>query len=423
MTHQSGVPQYFRRPPAAIDVQVASRLPAVRVRTFELRLIALVLAACWAVAAGVVLIAYRPGGPIDVAVGVAALLPAVVALAGVVWPPLARGERAFAAMICLAAGSLLLLVPSIADVTGQLGGRGVQTLLPSGEAAYPWILALVATSLFSGFGIARRRLGEAAMRRRRLVRGIALATLLAAASGLVFTAVAMANELALRDRVAASSRFGPTIAADREPPECDGPMGIGPAARLGVHLEGSLDGRSLGTIELAGERSASDVRWLAYVATNRELGLHGAASIGNDAWLRDPVAGWHRATPVEVRDATLDVNAFRAALSPEARAAAESRGVGLIEGARARQCRIAIDGPTFRAAFPQVAWLIGDADLAHWRGQLDYWVFVDGEIGRIAGSVNGDAADIREGALQATIRVDMTATDREAQVQIAPPGP
>jgi hypothetical protein len=422
MTRQSGVPRYLRLLPAAIDVRVTSRLPAVRVRTFELRLIALVLAACWAVAAGVVLVAYRPGGPIDVAVGVAALLPAVVALAGVLWPPLARGERAFAAMVCLAAGSLLVLVPSIADVTGQLGGRGVQTLLPSGEAAYPWILALLGTSLFSGFGIARRRLGEAAMRRRRLVRGIALATLLAAGSGLVFTAVAMGNELALRDRVASSSRFGPTDAT-REPPECDGPMGIGPAARLGVHLEGSIDGRSLGTIELAGERSVSDVRWLAYVATNRELGLQGAASIGDDAWLRDPIAGWHRATPADVRDATLDVNAFRVALSPEARAAAESRGVGLIEGARARQCRIAIDGPTFRAAFAQVAWLVGDADLAHWRGQLDYWVFVDGEIGRIAGSVNGDATDIREGALQATIRIDMTATDRDAPVRITPPGP
>jgi hypothetical protein len=394
----------------------------VRVRTFELRLIALVLAACWAVAAGVVLVAYRPGGPIDVAVGVAALLPAVVALAGVVWPPLARGDRAFASMVCLAAASLLVLVPSIADVTGQLGGRGVQTLLPSGEAAYPWVLALLGTSLFSGFGIARRRLGEAAMRRRRLVRGVTLATILAAGSGLAFTAVAMGNELALRDRVASSSRFGPTDTV-REPPDCDGPMGIGPVARLGVHLEGSIDGRSLGTIDLAGERSASDVRWLAYVATTRELGLHGAASIGNNAWLRGPATGWIRAIPAEVRDATLDVMAFRVALSPEARAAAESRGVGLIEGARARQCRIAIDGPTFRAAFPQVEWLVGDADLAHWRGQLDYWVFVDGQIGRIAGSVNGDAADIREGALQATIRVDMSATDRDADIQITPPAP
>jgi hypothetical protein len=394
----------------------------VRVRTFELRLIALVLAATWAVAAVLVLIAYRPGGPIDVGVGLVALLPAAVALGGVIWPPVARGDRAFAAMIWLAAGSLLVLVPSIADVTGQLGARGVQTLLPSVEVAYPWVLGLLGTCLFTGFGIARRRLGEAAMRRRRLVRGIVLATLLAVGTGLAFTAVAMANELALRDHVATSSRFGPTD-AERDPPECDGPMGIGPAARLTVHFDGTLDGRSLGTVDLAGERAVSDVRWLAYVATNLELGLHGAASIGNDAWLRDPVGGWRRATADEVKDVTLDLHAFRVALSPEARAAAQSRGVAIIEGARARQCRIAIDGPTFRAAFPEVVWLVGDADLGRWRGQLDYWVFLDGGIGRISGSVNGDAADIREGALQATIRVDLSATDRDATIRIAPPGP
>jgi hypothetical protein len=31
-------------------------------------------------------------------------------------------------MVWLAAASLLVLVPSIADVAGQLGGRGAQTL-------------------------------------------------------------------------------------------------------------------------------------------------------------------------------------------------------------------------------------------------------------------------------------------------------
>jgi hypothetical protein len=97
--------------------------------------------------------------------------------------------------------------------------------------------------------------------------------------------------------------------------------------------------------------------------------------------------------------------------------------VGIIEGARSRQCRIAVDGPTFRAAFPQVAWLVGAADLAHWRGQLDYWVFLDGQIGRISGSVNGDAADIQTGALQATIQIDLAATDRGSSIPITPPTP
>jgi hypothetical protein len=394
----------------------------VRVRTFELRLIAFALAACWVVSAGLVLIAYRPGGPIDVAVGVAALLPALIALAGVRWPPVARGDRAFAAMVSLAAGSLLVLVPSIADVTGQLGARGVQTLLPSVEAAYPWVLALVGTCLFTGFGMARRRLGEAAMRQHRLVRGVTFATILAAGSGVVFAAVAMGNELALRDQVAASSRFGPTDIT-RDPPPCDGAMGIGPSARLGVHFEGALDGRSMGSIELAGERDRADVRWLAYVATTSELGLHGAAAIGTDVWMRQPFAGWRRSTTTEIGNADLDLTAFRIALSPEARAAAESLGVGVIEGARARQCRILVDGPTFRSAFPQVSWLVGDADLARWRGRLDYWVFIDGQIGRIVGSVNGDATDIQTGALQSTIRVDLTATDRGSTITITAPAP
>jgi len=422
MTHQSGVTQYFRRSAAAIDVGLASRLPAVRVRTFELRLIALVLAGCWAVAAGLVLVAYRPGGPIDVAVGIAALLPAVIALGGVAWPPVARGDRAFSAMVWLAAGSLLVLVPSIADVAGQIGARGAQTLLPSVEAAYPWVLALIGTCLFTGFGIARRRLGEEAMRRRRLVRGITMAPVIAVGTALVFSAVAMANELALRDRVAVSSRFGPTDAT-REPPECDGPMGIGPAARVVVHLDGTLDGRSLGTIDLAGERSAGDVRWLAYAATNIDLGLHGATTIGSTSWARDPGSGWRLGTDSDIPDPSLDLAAFRTALTPAARKAASTLGVSLVEGARARQCRTAIDGPTFRTAFPQVAWLVGDADLAHWRGQLDYWVFIDGEIGQMTGSVNGDAADLREGALQATIRVDLTATDRDSSIRITPPSP
>jgi hypothetical protein len=394
----------------------------VRVRTFELRLIALALAACWVVAAGLVLIAYRPGGPVDVGVGAAALLPAFIALVGVRWPPVARGQRAFATMIWLAAGSLLVLVPSIADVTGQLGGRGVQTLLPSVEAAYPWILGLIGTCLFTGFGIARRRHGEAAMRQWRLVGGLTFATLLAAGAGVVFAAVAMGNELALRDRIATSSRFGPTD-VDRDPPLCDGPMGIGPSARIGIEFSGTLDGRSMGTIELDGDRNRADTKWLAYTATSRELGIHGAALIGSDAWLREPFTEWRRATPAEVGDAELDLTAFRIALSPDSRAAAESRGVGVIEGARSRQCRIAVDGPTFRAAFPQIVWLVGDADLAHWRGQLDYWVFLDGQIGRISGSVNGDATDIQTGALQATIRVDLTATDRGRSISITPPGP
>jgi hypothetical protein len=50
-------------------------------------------------------------------------------------------------------------------------------------------------------------------------------------------------------------------------------------------------------------------------------------------------------------------------------------------------------------------------------------VFLDGQIGQIEGSVNGDAADLRQGALQATVRVEMSATDRGSPIQVTAPAP
>src|SRR4051794_25902530 len=106
MTHQSGVPRYLRRPRQRDDAGPPSRLPAVRVRTWELRLIGVAVAGCWLITGLLLLIGYRPGGPVDVVVGLAALLPALVAIVGVRWPPVARGDQAFAAMVWLALGSL-----------------------------------------------------------------------------------------------------------------------------------------------------------------------------------------------------------------------------------------------------------------------------------------------------------------------------
>ena len=392
----------------------------MRVRTLELRLIAIALSACWTLTAAIVLLGYRPGGPVDIAVGIAAALPVAIALAGLAWPPATHGERAFAGMVWLGLGSLLLLVPSIADVSAQLVQRGAQTLLPSVEAAYPWALALLGTSLFAGFGIARRLLGETAMRRRRLVRGVLVATFLSGAAASVFTAFAMANELALRDRPTPSSRFGPTD-TEREPPPCDAPLAVGSTARIELHLTGDLDGRSIGGVDLAGDRSGADFRWLAYAATSSELGLHGAARIGNDAWIREPFGGWRRGVASEVVSGEIDTQALDAALSPGRRAAAELHGVDVIEGARARHCRIAIEGLAFREAFPAVDWIIGPADMTIWRGELDYWIFLDGQLGQVVGSVNGDAGAIRDGALQATIQVNLAATDRGRAVRIDPP--
>jgi len=392
----------------------------MRVRRFELRLIAVTLVACWSVAAALVLLAYRPGGPLDLVVGFLAMTPIAIALAGVIWPPVARGDLAFPAIVWLGIASVLCLVPSIAGVLTQLMAFGSRTLLPSFEAAYPWLLALLATSLFSGFGVAGRLEGGAAHRRRRLVAGIGIAsvaTLVAAGS---FGAVAIANDTALRDEPIAASRFGPTSGAG-QPPYCGAPVTAGPSARLELHMSATVDLRPVGTVELSGTRVGGDFRWLAYVATDTQLGQFGSAKVGDRAWTIEPGGRWQPASPASVGADTVDLQALTVALSPDLRATAEDHGVEVIEGARARRCRVAVDGVIFDKAFPETSWLVGGADLHRWRGQLDYWIFLDGELGQVAGSANGEAAGIVPAALNATIELRLTATERGRDSVIYPP--
>ena len=392
----------------------------MRVRNFELRLIGSALVACWTVSGALILLTYRPGGPFDMVVGLTALGPIVVALSGVVWPPVARGDRAFSTIVWLGIVGLLFLVPSIVGVVDQLRAFGSQTLLPSIEAAYPWLMALAATSLFAGIGVARRIQGGSALRRRRLLTGVAIAAAATALSGGAFGAVAIANDVALRDKTVTASRFGPTGGAD-QPPLCDTRLAIGPSARLRLELSGTADLRTIGSVDLSGLRVDGDFRWLAYVATNRQLGQYGAARLGDRAWARTPALGWRVVDGSTVASDTLDAQALATVLVPDYRSTAEDRGVEVLEGARARRCRVAVDGETFELAFPQVRWLIGPADLHRWRGQLDYWVFLDGQVGQVAGSVNGEAAGIVPDALQGTVEVRLTATERGGSFVVYPP--
>lgn len=393
----------------------------MRVRRFELRLIASALVVCWSVGAGLVLLAYRPGGPFDLIVGLTAMTPIAIALAGAIWPPVARGDNAFPAMVWLGALALLCLVPSITGVVTQLLAYGSRTLLPSAEAAYPWVLALLATSLFSGFGIARHLQGGTSLRRHRFVGGVAISLLLTALSGTAFAAVAVSNDVALRDAPVAASRFGPT-GGDGQPGLCDGPLAVGPTARLALHMTAAVDLRPLGSVDLTGRRVADDFRWLAYVATTSQLGQYGSARVADAAWTTTPASGWRTVLPSWVEADTVDLQALQVALSPGYRATAEDRGLEVIEGARARRCRISVDGGVFADAFPQTVWLVGNADLHRWRGQLDYWVFLDGQLGQVAGSLNGEALEIVKDALLGTIDVRLTATERGRDAVIYPPG-
>jgi hypothetical protein len=392
----------------------------VRTRTIELRITAALLTGLWSLGALYILLGYRPGGPIDVVVGLVAITPTAVAAAGIAWPPLVRGDRAFIGVMSLGIGATLLLVPSTGSVLNQVISGGAQTLLPSAEVAYPWLLALLATSIFSGLGIARRTLGSRASRRTRLVRGIGLGLAATFVVGSTFTGVAVANDLALRDRPAASSPFGPTD-PNRQPPDCSAPIETGTTALLSMQMTANVDGRPIGQIAISGERSGTDLRWTADVATDRILGRFGVATIAGRAWLQSPGGSWVATNPSLVAPDELDTRALDSGLSDDLRATAENRGLEFIEGARARHCRIELDGATFTAAFPEVDWFVGSNSLGHWRGELDFWIFSDGEVGQVQGSVSGEAEPLGRSGIVGTIEVTLDATERDQFRSIVAP--
>jgi len=240
------------------------------------------------------------------------------------------------------------------------------------------------------------------------------------ASGSVMAGATIANELALRDRPAAASRYGPTDPT-LIPPRCDGPLGAGATAALTLDLAGTVDGRSLGIARARGERSGQDFRWLAEVTTTRDVGLHGAAVVGSRGWIRQTGTRWVQVASATANGESLDLAVVEAALDPLQRTAAEDLGLVYVEGARARRCRVAVDGAVFRAAFPQVRWLVGATDLAGWRGEIDAWVFGDGQLGRAEGRLGGPGFEIAPGAIQGELTAALTATRRGEPVTVTPP--
>jgi hypothetical protein len=355
-------------------------------------------------------------------VGAAAIGPALVAMAAVRYPPIARGERAFAAIVWIGLAAVLLLVPSLAGLVTQLTGRGPQTLLPSGEAAYPWLLALFATSVFAGLGLARRRLGEAALRRRRFLVGATLGLVLLLVTGTAFASAAIVNELSVSNRLSVASRFGPTESAT-EPPTCTEPVVAGATARVQLRMDGSIDGRYSGQVVVDGIRDGRDLSWTGFAATRQALGTFGVTRIGDRAWELEPGQDWRRVGPAEVDGRDLDRQLVAVALTPSEQNAPEDRGLAYIEGALARHCRITLVGSTVRKAIPEVVLLVGNADISRWRGEMDFWVFADGQLGQADGRITGSAVGIAEDALQAGIRFRLLAYDRGLPVSVLPPTP
>ncbi len=128
--------------------------------------------------------------------------------------------------------------------------------------------------------------------------------------------------------------------------------------------------------------------------------------------------------PSAVADATgrdLDRQLVAVALTPSEANAPEDRGLAYIEGALARHCRVTLVGSTLRRALPEIQLLVGDADIDRWRGELDFWVFADGQLGQADGRITGSAVGLAQDSLTAALRFRLLAYDRGLPVAVLPP--
>ena len=290
---------------------------------------------------------------------------------------------------------------------------------PSAEVAYPWLLALLATSIFSGLGIARRTLGSGSPpngqagpgdrpgdrrddRRRLDVHG---------------------RGRRQRPRPARSAGGLVAVRADRSQSPAAGVLGPiddrhdRPPSRPD---DGSVDGRPIGQIQISGERSGTDLRWTADVATDRALGRFGVARVGARAWLQTPGGAWtgrsRRRRPDELDTQVLAGRCpATCGRRPRTAASSSSREPGpATAGSRSTGRRSSRRFPRSTGSSAQIRSSTGGAE-------LDYWIFSDGEVGQVEWSVSGEAEPLGRGGILGAIEVTLDATERDQFRTIGPP--
>ena len=405
-----------------------------------MRLLALILTVMWAVTAIAIATAFRPGGPIDIVVALACFVPVVIADAGVVWPVTSPSRLHRTVLIWVWIAAIVFVIPVLYGVASTLAIAGPQSLVPSFGAAYGGAIALFAMSFFSVVGLIHRR-----RRVRPLERQASLLTLLAAAglsafAGLAFIFVAVVNDQDLRSEQPPRSRYGPTD-PDVVPPLCDDPVALGSNAVITIEAKSSIDDIDRGTALLQGQRGGLDEAWGGSWTGPDGAGQQAYLRVGRLAWLNDqsddphaPGTSWQQVRPDPfdmIGDAqlTMDGPPQRIAQAPRGTIVAEDLGLDHIEGARARHCRTFIDGATALDLFLPLRWLLYDHSgaakdaISDWRGELDWWVFADGELGLASVEVSGsrDGTQWDATGVRVDLEARLSATDRDTRVDVSAP--
>ena len=405
-----------------------------------MRGLAVVLAGLWAATALSVAAAYRPGGALDIVVVLICFGPVLVAAAGVAWPPAAERHRHRVALVWLWIAAILLAIPVLYGVVSTLTSGEERSLLPSAEAAYAGLLAVFAMALFSVLGFVHERRREPLFESRATLLAIALAVALTALIAAAFVLVVLINDDGLRASRPLRSPYGPTD-ADLVPPFCDEPIRLGRQAVVTVRATSSLDDEVRGRALLTGRRRGNDESWGGSWSGPDGAGRTAYLRVGRLAWLNEsteetPMArdDWQETTPDPFGTSgpdrlTLDGPPLAWVNVPRGAIVAEDLGLEVIEGARARHCRTFMDGPTALERFLPLRWLLRDDsgrdedDIRRWRGEMDWWVFGDGELGRAVVQVSGSRADTdwQATGVRAVLRAELEALDRDRAVEVSLP--
>jgi hypothetical protein len=260
---------------------------------------------------------------------------------------------------------------------------------------------------------------------------------LSVAIGAAFALVALINDDAWRSAQPPVSPYGPTD-ADLVPPFCDDPLELGRYARVTIRATSTLDDDERGSAVLTGRRAGIDETWSGSWSGPDGRGLAAYLRIGPRAWLNDasgdqaaPGRTWREVVPdpfgLEGPGAlTMDGPPHAHVSVPRGTIVAEDLGLVVIDGARARHCRTFMDGTTALSTFLPLRWLLHDSHapddaIRRWRGEMDWWVFGDGQLGRATVEVSGSRADTGWDAsgVQASLRAELDATDRDIPVDLS----
>ena len=405
-----------------------------------MRLLAVVLTFLWAATGIVIAVAYRPGGPVDIAVALACFMPVVIADMGVIWPAKKLQRRHRLALVWVWIGAVLFTLPIIYGVGTTIATSGPQSLVPSAEAAYAGAIALLLTSFYSVVGIVHRRRGVRPLERRASWLALLAAAGLTIIAGLAFLFVAVVNEHDVREDAPATSRFGPTD-PDVLPPDCDEPLLLGPAARVVITATSSLDNEERGTAILEGRRDGRDEAWGGSWEGLDGSGQRAYLRVGRRAWLNDdtddpqaPGRTWREVPPDPfdlhgADELTMDGPPYALAAVPRGEIVPEDLGLEHIEGARARHCRTFIDGTTAMDTFLPLRWLLYDSDgrpegaISRWRGEMDWWVFTDGQLGLATVEVSGPLSEtpLDDEGVRVVLAAELSATERDRVVDVTTP--